>query len=275
MSRNFPNNDIVTKLMLDDIAKTSTISQEDETKLFKRYHSIEDTMLKEKIKTTIITSNLRFVLKVAIYYNKITGVDLNDLMTEGKIGLFNAFNKFDYTKNIKFISLAVWDIRCMISKYLEENDLVRVPAHLKLKLNKAKKTRYLGSVDDIDFKMELLLEQNSTPISLDKQLGFSDDDLTLSDILEDQNAENQEKNYYKNYISAELRNIITNILTTEEKTIIETMFGLTHCDYNISEVEELIGKSKERIRQIRDRALNKMKKHIDIHKLHSLMVTKT
>lgn len=275
MSRNFPNNDIVTKLMLDDIAKTSIISHEDETKLFKQYHSIDDPMLKEKIKTKILTSNLRFVLKVAIYYNKITGVDLNDLMTEGKIGLFNAFTKFDHTKNIKFISLAVWDIRCMISKYLEENDLVRVPAHLKLKLNKAKKTRYSGSPDDIDFKMELLLEQNSAPISLDKQLGISDDDLTLSDVLEDENAENQEKNYYKNYISTELRNVITNILTVEEKAIIETMFGLTHCDYNISDVEELIGKSKERIRQIRDRALNKMKKHIDIHNLHSLMVTKT
>lgn len=275
MSQKFPNNDIVTKLMLDDIAKTSIISHEDEKKLFKQYHSIDDPILKEKIKIKIITSNLRFVLKVAIYYNKITGVNLNDLMTEGKIGLFNAFNKFDYTKNIKFISLAVWDIRCMMSKYLEENDLVRVPSHLKLKLNKEKKNRYSGNIDDIDFKMELLLEQNSTPVSLDKQIGNSDDDLTLSDVLEDKNAENQENEYYKNYISTELRNVITNILTDEEKIIIETMFGLNHYNYNIIEVEELIGKSKERIRQIRDRALSKMKKHIDINNLHSLMVTKT
>jgi RNA polymerase primary sigma factor len=275
MSRNFPNNDIVTKLMLNDIAKTSIISHEDVTKLFKQYHSIDDPTLKEKIKTKILTSNLRFVLKVAIYYNKITGVDLNDLMTEGKIGLFNAFTKFDYTKNIKFISLAVWDIRCMISKYLEENDLVRVPAHLKLKLNKAKKNRYNGNIEDIDFNMEYLLEQNSTPISLDNKIGDGDDDLTLSDILEDENSENQEKQYYKNYINIELRNVINNILTYEEKIIIENMFGLNHHKYNVIEVEELIGKSKERIRQIRDRALGKMKKHIDINNLHTLMVTKS
>lgn len=275
MSRFFSNGDSITKLMLNDISKTTIITQDEEIKLFKEYYSTNDSELKKKIKTKILTSNLRFVLKVAIYYNKITGVDLNDLMTEGKIGLFTAFDKFDYTKNIKFISLAVWDIRGMISKYLEENDLVRVPAHLKLQLNKARKNINTGIDENINFEMEYLLEQNSTPVSLDKKIGSDDDDMTLSDVLKDENCENQEKEYYKNYINSELRNIMNNILTNEEKIVIEAMFGLNHCDYNIQETENLIGKSRERVRQIRDRALSKMKKHVNINNLHSIMVSNT
>lgn|SRR5574343_338419 len=275
MARNFPNTDPITKLMLSDVSKTNIISYEEETKLFNEYHSTDDMLLKEKIKTKIITSNLRFVLKVAINYNKMTGVDLNELMTEGKLGLFNAFNKFDHTQKIKFISFAVWDIRCMISKFLEENDLVRIPAHLKIKLNKAKKQKYMGNDTPIDFELEYLMEQNSAHVSLDKKIGTNDDDMTLSDILEDETAENQEKHYYKNYINNELRTVMNSILTSEEKIVIEAMFGLNHHEYNVNETEELIGKSRERVRQIRDRALNKMKKHIDVSNLHALMVTKT
>ena len=275
MSKYFPETNNITKLMLQDVAKTKVMTTDEEKSLFIEYNSTTDSVRKEQIKSQIIQSNLRFVLKVAIYYNRITGVDLNDLMNEGTLGLFNAFRKYDYTKNIKFISLAVWDIRCMISKFLEENDLVRVPAHLKMELNKLRKNINKGNIENIDFNMELLLEQNSSPLSFDKKIGSGDDDFTLGDTLEDTSCENQEKKYYKNFINAELRSTIKTILTEEEKIVIEAMFGLNQYEYSINETEVLIGKSKERVRQIRDRALGKMKKHMDLANLHALMKSKT
>jgi len=275
MSKYFPETNNITKLMLQDVAKTKVMTTDEEKSLFIEYNSTTDSVRKEQIKSQIIQSNLRFVLKVAIYYNRITGVDLNDLMNEGTLGLFNAFRKFDHTKNIKFISLAVWDIRCMISKFLEENDLVRVPAHLKMELNKLRKGINKGNIEEVDFNMEILLEQNSSPLSFDKKIGSGDDDFTLGDTLEDTSCENQEKKYYKNFINTELRNTIKTILTEEEKIVIEAMFGLNQYEYSINETEVLIGKSKERVRQIRDRALGKMKKHMDLANLHALMKSKT
>lgn len=275
MSKYFPETNNITKLMLQDVAKTKVMTTDEEKSLFIEYNSTTDSVRKEQIKSQIIQSNLRFVLKVAIYYNRITGVDLNDLMNEGTLGLFNAFRKFDHTKNIKFISLAVWDIRCMISKFLEENDLVRVPAHLKMELNKLRKSINKGNIEEVDFNMEILLEQNSSPLSFDKKIGSGDDDFTLGDTLEDTSCENQEKKYYKNFINTELRNTIKTILTEEEKIVIEAMFGLNQYEYSINETEVLIGKSKERVRQIRDRALGKMKKHMDLANLHALMKSKT
>ena len=275
MSKYFPETNNITKLMLQDVAKTKVMTTDEEKSLFIEYNSTTDSVRKEQIKSQIIQSNLRFVLKVAIYYNRITGVDLNDLMNEGTLGLFNAFRKFDHTKNIKFISLAVWDIRGMISKFLEENDLVRVPAHLKMELNKLRKGINKGNIEEVDFNMEILLEQNSSPLSFDKKIGSGDDDFTLGDTLEDTSCENQEKKYYKNFINTELRNTIKTILTEEEKIVIEAMFGLNQYEYSINETEVLIGKSKERVRQIRDRALGKMKKHMDLANLHALMKSKT
>ena len=275
MSKYFPETNNITKLMLQDVAKTKVMTTDEEKSLFIEYNSTTDSVRKEQIKSQIIQSNLRFVLKVAIYYNRITGVDLNDLMNEGTLGLFNAFRKFDHTKNIKFISLAVWDIRGMISKFLEENDLVRVPAHLKMELNKLRKSINKGNIEEVDFNMEILLEQNSSPLSFDKKIGSGDDDFTLGDTLEDTYCENQEKKYYKNFINTELRNTIKTILTEEEKIVIEAMFGLNQYEYSINETEVLIGKSKERVRQIRDRALGKMKKHMDLANLHALMKSKT
>ena len=113
--------DMVTKMMFADVAKTTPLTRDVEEELFRLYKT--STGNKQMlIKNKILKSNLRFVLQIAIYYNKKTGADLNELMTEGKIGLFNAMEKFHSDKGIKFISFAVWDIRCRISKYLDEND---------------------------------------------------------------------------------------------------------------------------------------------------------
>jgi RNA polymerase primary sigma factor len=272
MQNKFPaNSNSITRLMIGDIAKTQVISLDEEIKLFNQYHATVDSGIKDRIRTKIISSNLRFVLKIAIHYNKLMGADLNDLMTEGKLGLYNAFAKYNHTQGIKFISFAVWDIRCMISKYLEENDLVRVPAHVKLKLNKARRELNQGKDPEIDFYTELLMQQNGSPVSLDAHLGYGDDDMTLADVLKDESVPDQETEHYKDYINDELRSSLEYILTNEELTVISAMFGLNNCEFNIKETEQLIGKSRERVRQIRDRALAKLKKHGDIKQLRDLM----
>lgn len=263
------SDDMVTKMMFADVAKTTPLSREVEEELFKLYNaSTRDKQL--LIKNKIINSNLRFVLQIAIYYNKKTGADLNELMTEGKIGLFNAMDKFKSNQGIKFISFAVWDIRCRISKYLDENDLVRIPAHLKMKLNKVRKEIAKGKTE-IDFELERLLELTTTPVSFDTPIGNNEEDTVLGDVIKDENVKHLETVHLKQVIEDELRDSITYSLSDEERNVIHSMFGFLNSVNTIKDTEQLIGKSRERVRQIRDHALNKLKKNKNIKKLHEMM----
>lgn len=261
--------DMVTRMMFADVAKTTPLAREVEEELFKLYKTATGNK-QLAIKNRIINSNLRFVLQIAIYYNKKTGADLNELMTEGKIGLFYAMDKFKSNQGIKFISFAVWDIRCRISKYLDENDLVRIPAHLKMKLNKARKEISKGK-SEIDFELERLLELTTAPVSFDTPIGNNEEDTVLADVIKDENVKHLETVHLKQVIEDELRDSLTYSLSDEERTVIHSMFGFLSSDNNIKDTEQLIGKSRERVRQIRDHALTKLKKNKNIKKLHEMM----
>lgn len=251
--------DYVTNLMLQEVSRTKVISREEEQLLFKEYESAS-LEKKQLIKAKLVQANLRFVLKIALQYKSKMSIDVNEVMTEGKIGLLNAVDLFDWRKGNKFISFAVWQIRCRISKYLEERDLIRLPAHQRVKLNRARKEM---DADDFDDEIQYLHRIAQSHSSLESPIG--EDDTVLGDLIKDEGAEDAEKSCLLMNISNITSDILETTLSDDEYKVITRLFGL--CGYEqitLRETKELIGKSHERVRQLRDRALKKLSKHRDI-----------
>jgi RNA polymerase primary sigma factor len=268
MHINYNESDTVTRLMIKEVSQTRVLSREDEQILFSQYNSTNSQVIKEQIRNTLVRSNLRFVLKIAMHYNRKLGVDINDIMSEGKLGLIIAVDKFKPSKGVKFISYAVWQIRCKVSKYLEENDLIRLPPNQKMRLNKLRQTKpeYLTEDERIFVQMMSGAKSLDTPI-------HDESDLLLQDIIPDESIIAPDIQVERNRMSKDLIKILDTVLNEEEKFIITSVFGLNASgeSMNLREVNEKIGKSRERVRQIRDRALSKLKKNIEIQELSELL----
>ena len=116
-----------------------------------------------------------------------------------------------------------------------------------------------------------MLELTNTPVSFDTPIGYNEEDTVLSDVIKDEKVIHLEKIHLKKVIEDELHDSLTYSLNEEEKTVIQSMFGFLSSDNNIKDTEQLIGKSRERVRQIRDHALNKLRKNKNIKKIHELM----
>ena len=114
-----------------ELKKSEPMTREDEQKLFAEYSSTTDTSRKQEIFEQIIIANLKFVFLMASNEAKNCGVPIDDLFSEGKIGLVEAFNKYDPSVGIKFISFAVWYIRRSLKTYVSNDDLIRIPIALK------------------------------------------------------------------------------------------------------------------------------------------------
>ena len=242
-------------LMLKEIARTTPLSREVEKALFSEYLVANDTRQKT-IKKIIIQSNLRFVLNVALMYKHIYGVNIQELFSEGKIGLITSFDKFDKTSNLRFISYSVWWIRSRITKFLEQNDLIRIPSHQKTKLIKARK---LKDSSDFDNDVYYLHELTGNHISLDDRL--KDGTLSVSEIISDEKSEAVDVTHLNNKLKDKLVNFISKILKEEEMVVISNLYGIgTGNPLPLRDVKDIIGKSHERVRQIRDNALRTLRK---------------
>lgn len=268
MHTNYNESDIVTRLMIKEVSQTRVLSREEEQILFSRYQAATTQDSKDKIRNILVTANLRFVLKIAMHYNRKLGVDINDIMSEGKLGLILAVDKFKPERGVKFISYAVWQIRCKVSKYLEKNDLIRLPPNQKMRLNKLRQTKSEYLTED----ERIFVQMMSGAKSLDAPI-HAESELFLRDTIADESVMSPDMQVAHNQISKNLIKILDNVLTPEEKFIITSVFGLNKSgeSMNLREVNEKIGKSRERIRQIRDKALLKLKKNLEIQELSELL----
>ena len=245
----------VNSLMLKEIANSHPLKRDDEHMLFKEYQTASEYR-KKLIKKIIIRSNLRFVLDVALCFKNINGVNIQDLFSEGKIGLLLSFDKFDKTSNLRFISYSVWWIRSRITKFLEQNDLIRIPSHQKTKLIKARK---LKDSSDFDNDVYYLHELTGNHISLDDRL--KDGTLSVSEIISDEKSEAVDVTHLNNKLKDKLVNFISKILKEEEMVVISNLYGIgTGNPLPLRDVKDIIGKSHERVRQIRDNALRTLRK---------------
>ena len=249
------SSDYVSKLMFKEITSTTPISREAEHVLLMEALTANPAR-RNKIRNIIVNANLRFALKACLNYKNVPNVSIADMMSEAKIGLMAAFDKYDPTKGIKFISFAVWEIRHRFSKYFDGIDMVRIPTHRKTELNKARKG---GDVADFDDYIAFLHALTQTPLSIDTPAG-EDGDCTLADILIDQQTPNFENEIYRKSIRAVVNDAIDSNLTNDEQNVIKSLFGFDYNEGGLKEASISIGKSNERIRQLRDGALAKLRR---------------
>lgn len=228
----------------------------------------------------LINRNLRFVISVAKQYQT-PNVLLEDLIDEGNLGLIEAADKFDPTMGFKFISYAVWYIRRSINDYLKgKSKLVRLPVNryneinlINKEVNKLEQSLgreiYSTDVDYTKFpkfnskRAGLLFElQNTSFNSLDAPIDGEDSN-TFYDILED-SGNNSTDYIISNDLSKKTMNDLFSVLSEKHLTIIKLLFGLDgDVPKNLLEVSEIVGMSREGVRQIRDKSLKKLKDYAD------------
>lgn len=256
--------DYVTRLMYEEITKTKPLPRQIETALFNEYKTASPKR-KHAIRTQIITSNLRFALKSCMIYKNVPKVSLPDILSEAKIGLLTAFDKYDPESGIKFISFAVWLMRHRFSKYFDGIDLIRIPTHQKTALNKKRKQM---DIEEFDSNTSYFHNITQTPASLDMPCGDEDNECQLSDVIEDTYAENPEEMIFKRYAINDISTAISTSLTDDETTVINALFGLDDGEKkSLTDASQLITRSNERVRQIRDKALAKLRNNNSIKEL--------
>ncbi len=233
----------------------------------------------EKSRADLITRNLRFVISVAKQYEG-TNTSLEELINEGNLGLVEAADKFDPKRGFKFISYAVWHVRRAINDYLKtKNKLVRLPINRSIELSIinneiSRLEQVLGrdiDINDIDYdtlsesrdfdfdRVNLLLEiKNSSVKSLDAPMGDKDNN-NYYDVIENKSILSADylididnnKKYIQNLFK---------ILNEKQQRVMTLLFGLEDGDNkNLIEVSELVGMSREGVRQIRDKSLKKLR----------------
>lgn len=252
---------------LVEIGREELISTDEEVELAQRIHHGDRKALDK-----LTRANLRFVVSVAKQYQN-QGLALNDLIDEGNLGLIKAAKKFDETRGFKFISYAVWWIRQSILQAIsEQSRIVRMPLNqvgFQSKLAKAivnfeQENERRPSVQELadiletdEAKVQEALGTNGKKVSVDAP--FQDDDSnSLIDIMTDESAPTTDNNMEKESLSADL-NAALSTLSEREQTVLKMLFGIGCNEMTAEEVANSLNLTRERVRQIKERALRRLR----------------
>jgi RNA polymerase primary sigma factor len=254
---------------LQEIGKVDLITADEEVELAKRIHKGDQRALER-----LVNANLRFVVSVAKQYQN-QGLTLNDLINEGNVGLVKAAQKFDETRGFKFISYAVWWIRQSIMQALaEQSRLVRLPLnkvgslskirkaliHLEQEFDREPSAEELATYLDIDVReVETTLKLSSRHTSLDAPL-IDGETNSLADVLRNDNAEMADSHLdYGDSLRKETERSL-NSLTPRQKDVISLYYGIgVEHPLSLEDIGEELGITRERVRQIKDKAINKLR----------------
>ena len=218
-------------------------------------------------------ANLRFVVSVAKQYQN-QGLSLPDLINEGNLGLIKAAEKFDETRGFKFISYAVWWIRQSILQALaEQSRIVRLPLNQVGSLNKINKalgkfeqenerqpsTEELAEIIDIPKdKIADTLRVSGRHVSVDAPFVEGEDN-SLLDVLPNDDSPMADRGLTNESLSTEIERALQ-ILTVREREIIKSFFGIGCQEMTLEEIGERLDLTRERVRQIKEKAIRKLKK---------------
>jgi RNA polymerase primary sigma factor len=253
---------------LHEIGKVKLLSTEEEVKLAVKIRQGDQKALEE-----LVSSNLRFVVSVSKQYQN-QGLTLPDLINEGNLGLIKAAQRFDETRGFKFISYAVWWIRQSILQALaEQARIVRLPLNKIGSINKVNNTfarleqEYFRepTTEEIAELLQMAprevkdaLKVSARHVSMDAPLK-RDEENTLYDVLLEKNAESPDANLLDDSLRKEIERSLST-LSIREADIIRLYYGLSgEPPYSLEEIGKLFNLTRERVRQIKEKGIKRLK----------------
>ena len=226
----------------------------------------------DKARQRLIEANLRFVISVANQYHQ-HDMDLSDLISEGNIGLIKAAERFDDTRGFKFISYAVWWIRQSITSAICENGrIIRLPLNQQALLNmysillnetmqteqrKPTTAEFAEFANISENKASMLIEQTDKTLSMDAPLS-EDTETFVGDLVS--SGFNTDDSLDKESLHHDMVAMLNHILSAKEREILMRSFGIDCKEEGLEEIGFTLGLSRERVRQIREKALIKIRR---------------
>ena len=258
---------------LAEISRIPMLSTDEEVELARAIHA--GGKKGEKAKEKLVTANLRFVVSVAKQYQN-QGVSLNDLINEGNIGLITAAGKFDETRGFKFISYAIWWVRQSILQAISEySNFVRRPMNQITISNKIKNAtnaflqqhqRYPSAeelseiismeIDKIEKTIQTEIHVNSIDAPITKDEGS-----TLADVLASSSNFAADRKVDHESMCCDLNQVLYAVLNERERNIVLQSFGIGCQERALDDIGGEMGLSRERVRQIREHSIEKIRKN--------------
>lgn len=267
---------------LSDIGKIQLLSADEEAELARRIKLGDQDALEKLTK-----ANLRFVVSVAKQYQH-QGLSLSDLINEGNVGLMKAARRFDETKGFKFISYAVWWIRqAILQAIMEHSRIVRLPmnklgAYNKInegyisfvqKFEREPTNEELAELLDISIaKVTNMLKGTGKHVSVDAPIkGGDDNDATMLDLMINDDQVRPDTKLMDESLKAEVQEELQ-ILSPREIEVLSSYYGLNgRKPMNLEEIGEYYNLTRERVRQIKERAIRRLRKSYNKSKLRNFL----
>ena len=255
---------------MSDISKVQMIGADEEVELARKIKAGDEDALNK-----LVTTNLRFVVSVAKQYQN-QGIGLQDLINEGNLGLIKAAQRFDETRGFKFISYAVWWIRqAILQAIADQSRIVRLPlnqvgvinkikketARLEQTLNRLPTTEEIANAMDMPvYKVAEIMKMNNHPQSIDSPIA-PNEETRFVDVFVHDNDDDTDTSLMHESLASEINDLLET-LPDKEADVLKLFFGIgtTH-EHTLDEIGDKLDLSRERVRQIKERALKRLRQN--------------